>query len=311
MLELDAEVLADHLAAGQDRDVLEHRLAPVAEARRLDRGHLQAAAQLVDHERGERLALDVLGDDQERPAGLDDLLEHRQERLQARELLLVEQDDRLLELDRHLLGVGDEVGREIAAVELHALDHLELGQQALGLLDGDHAFLADLLHRLRDHLADARIAVGGDGADLGDLGLGGDRARVLLDLLDHDPDRLVDAALEVHRVHTGGHRLGALAHDRLGEHGRGGGAVTGLVGGLARDLAQHLRAHVLEAVGELDLLGDGHPVLGDPRRAERLLEDDVAPLGPERHLDGIGQHVDAPQHLGAGVGVEFDLFRSH
>src|SRR5215207_9431460 len=64
----------------------------------------------------------------------------------------------------------------------------------------------------------------------------------------------VDAALEVHRVHTGGHRLGALAHDRLGEHGRGGGAVTGLVGGLARDLAQHLRAHVLEPVGELDLL---------------------------------------------------------
>ena len=40
----------------------------------------------------------------------------------------------------------------------------------------------------------------------------------------------------------------------------------------------HLRAHVLELVGELDLLGDGDAVLGDARRAERLVEDDVAAL---------------------------------
>ena len=99
MLELDAEVLADHLTAGQDRDVLEHRLAPVAEAGRLDRGHLEAAAQLVDHQRGQRLALDVLGDDQQRLARLHDLLEHRQQRLQAGELLLVQQDVGLFQLD--------------------------------------------------------------------------------------------------------------------------------------------------------------------------------------------------------------------
>src|SRR5262249_54663704 len=64
VLELDAEILADHLALRQDRDVLEHRLAAIAEARRLDGSHLQAAAQLVDHQRGQRLALDLLGDDQ-------------------------------------------------------------------------------------------------------------------------------------------------------------------------------------------------------------------------------------------------------
>ena len=33
VLELDAEVLGDRLAAGEDRDVLEHGLAAVAEAR--------------------------------------------------------------------------------------------------------------------------------------------------------------------------------------------------------------------------------------------------------------------------------------
>src|SRR3546814_2043359 len=44
-------VFADHFAGGQDRDVLQHRLAAIAEARRLDGRDLQAAAQAVDHQR--------------------------------------------------------------------------------------------------------------------------------------------------------------------------------------------------------------------------------------------------------------------
>ena len=84
VLELDAEILGDRLAGGEDRDVLEHRLAAVAEARRLHGGDLQAAAQLVDDERRERLALDVLGDDEQRLAALHDGLEDRQQRPAAR-----------------------------------------------------------------------------------------------------------------------------------------------------------------------------------------------------------------------------------
>ena len=121
VLELDAEIFRDHLAAGQDGDVLEHGLAAIAEARRLDRRDLEAAAQLVDDQGGERLALDVLRDDQQRSARLHHRLEEREHRLQARQLLLVEEDVGVLELGHHLVGVGDEVGREIAAVELHAL----------------------------------------------------------------------------------------------------------------------------------------------------------------------------------------------
>ena len=33
------------------------------------------------------------------------------------------------------------------------------------------------------------------------------------------------------------------------------------------NVLDHLRAHVLEPVGELDLLGDGHSILGDARGA--------------------------------------------
>ncbi len=89
VFELDAEVFADHLAAGQDRDVLEHRLAPVAKARRLDRRDLEPAAQFVDDKRRQRLALDILGDDQQRPAALHHRFEHRQHRLQPGQLLLM------------------------------------------------------------------------------------------------------------------------------------------------------------------------------------------------------------------------------
>jgi hypothetical protein len=61
--------------------------------------------------------------------------------------------------------------------------------------------------------------------------------------------------------------LRAFLHDRLRQNRCGCGAVTGEVGGLRRDLAYHLRAHILELVLELDLLGDGNAVLGDARRA--------------------------------------------
>jgi hypothetical protein len=67
------------------------------------------------------------------------------------------------------------------------------------------------------------------------------------------------------------------------------------IGRLAGHLAHHLRAHVLERVLEVDLLGHGHAVLGDRRRAELLVEDDVASLGAERYLDRIGERVDAPE----------------
>ena len=83
VLELDAEVFADHLAAGQDRDVLEHRLAAVAEARRLDGGDLQAAAQLVDDQVASASPR-RLRRRSAAAAGLHHGFEHRQHRLQAR-----------------------------------------------------------------------------------------------------------------------------------------------------------------------------------------------------------------------------------
>ena len=311
VLELDAEIFRDQLAAGENGDVFQHGLAAVAEARRLDGRHLQAAAQLVDDQGGDRFAFHVLGQDQQRLAGLHHRFEQRQHGLQAGELLLVQEDVGVLQLGDHLLGVGDEVGRDVAAVELHALDDLDLGLHRLGFFDRDDALVADLLHRLGDHAADGGVAVRRDGADLGDFGGGADRLGALLDVLDHGGDRDVDAALEVHRVHAGGDRLGAFLHDRGGQHGGGGGAVAGEIVGLLGDFAHHLRAHVLELVLELDLLGDGDAVLGDARGAERLVEHDVAALRAERDLHRIGEDLDAAQHAVARIDGEFDFLGSH
>ena len=104
VLELEAEVLGDALAAGEDRDVLEHGLAAVAEAGGLDGAHVERAADLVHDERGEGLALDFLGDDEERLAALGDGLEEREELLEVGDLLLV--DEHVGVLEDGLLGLG-------------------------------------------------------------------------------------------------------------------------------------------------------------------------------------------------------------
>jgi hypothetical protein len=166
VFQLDPEIFRDGAAAGEDRDILEHRLAAIAESGGLHRRRLQRAAQLVHHERGQRFTLDVLGDDDQRTTETRHLFEHRQQVLHRADLLLVNQDDRILEHHFHALGVGHEVGRQVAAVELHAFDDVERRFERLGFLDRDHAVLADLVHRFRDDLADRGVTVGRDGADL-------------------------------------------------------------------------------------------------------------------------------------------------
>ena len=110
VLELQAHLFGDDLAAGEDGDVFEHALAAVAEAGRLD-GHAgEGAAQLVDDDRGERLALDVLGYDQQLLALLDDLLKHGQQVLDGADLLVGDEDVGVLKDSFHALGVGDHVG---------------------------------------------------------------------------------------------------------------------------------------------------------------------------------------------------------
>ena len=194
---------------------------------------------------------------------------------------------------------------------MHALDHVEFGLERLCFLDRNHALVADLLHGIGEELADFGIAIGRNGANLGDFFVGRDLLRVFLQVLDDGFDGEINAALQVHRVHAGGDRFGAFPHNRVGEYGRGGGAIAGLVRGPRRDFTHHLRAHVLEFIFELDLLGDGNAVFGDAGCSVRLVEHHIAALRAERHLHRIVENVDPTQHSVASINRESNFLGRH
>jgi len=110
VLQLDAEVFGDGLAAGQDRDVLQHGLATITKARSLDGSDVQRAAQLVHDEGRERFAFHVLSDDRQRTAALGDLLEQGEQVFHRRNFLFVDEDVGVLKNGFHALRIGHEVG---------------------------------------------------------------------------------------------------------------------------------------------------------------------------------------------------------
>ena len=305
-VELQANLFGDDLTTGEDGHVLQHCLPTLTKARGLDGHGVEGATDLVHHEGGKGFALDVLGDDQQGLARLHDLLEHGQEVLYVRDLALVEQDVRIVEHGFLALGVGDEVRRQVALVELHALDEVEIHAERVGLLDGDHTVLADLVDRVGDGLADRGVGRR-DRSDLGDLVLGVvDLHRLTGEVLDGGGNGLLHALLDTHRVGTRGNVAQTLANERLGEHGGSGGAVAGDVVGLGRNFLDQLGTHVLELVFQLDLTGDGDTVVGDRGSAELLVEHHVATLRAEGHLDGVSELVDARLEAATGLFVELE-----
>ena len=305
VLEGEADGLGDDLAARQDGHVLQHRLAALAEAGGLDGHGLEGAADLVDDQRGEGFALDVLGDDRQGLAGLHDLLQDGDDVLDVGDLGVHEENVSVLEDGFLAFLVGHEVGRQVALVEAHTLGGLQGGVEGVGLLDGNDAFGADLVEGLGDELADGGV-VGGDRGRGGDLLGGLDGLGVSVQLGDDGLDGLVDAALEGDRVGAGGDVTQALVDQRLGQNGRGGGAVTCDVVGLLGNFLHQLGADALERIVQVDFLGDGNAILGDRGGAPLLVEHDVAALGAQRHLNGVGQQVEAVLHAATGILIKLD-----
>ena len=289
-LELEADLFADDLTTGEDGHVLQHRLAAIAEARSLDGDRVEGAADLVDDERRERFAFDVLADDHERATRLHDLFEHGNDVANGADLGADEQQVWVVEDGFHTLGIGHHVGRQEALVEAHALDEVHVHAEGLALFDGDDTVLADLVDGGADGVTDLVVS-SGDRSDLCDLLLVLDLLSHLLDRGDCGLDTLLDATLDRHRVGAGGDVAQSLAHHRPGENRCGRRAVTGDVVGLLGDFLDELGADALEWILEVDLLRDGNTIVGDRGGAPLLVEDDVAALGAKRHADRVGQRV--------------------
>ena len=161
----------------------------------------------------------------------------------------------------------------------------------LGFFHGNDAVLADLVHGFGDDLADGYLVVGRDGADLGDH-LARNFLAHLLEIGDHVLHAGIDPFLDQGRIGAGGDHFQAFAVDALGQYRGGSGAVSGYIRGLGSHFLDHLRSHVFLGILQIDLLGNGHAVLGDGRRTEFLFQNDVASTRTQRCLHCIGQLVD-------------------
>src|SRR5690606_20210082 len=204
LVQSQAHFFSDNLATGQDSDVFQHGLAAIAKARSLHSHNLQNAADGVDHQRCQGFAFDVFCNDQQRTASLGHLLQSRQQVTDVADLLVKQQHEGVVQNSRLLFWVVDEVRRQVATVELHAFNDIQLVVQALAFFHSDHAFLANLVHRVSNDLADGFVGVRGDRTNLSDF-LGSGRGFGLgLQLFHQSGHSLVDTALEVHGVQTSG-----------------------------------------------------------------------------------------------------------
>jgi len=307
LLELDVELVGEDGTVGENTEVTKDALAVVTEAGGLNGSNLKLAAELVENADSKSLTVNVLGDDDKGPAELLGSLKGGDNILNGGDLLLGKKDEGLLELDLLGLGVGDEVGGDKTAVELHALGDLKLVLDCLALLHGDHTLLANLLHCLGKELADELVAVGGDGGDLADLVAGGDVALVGLEVLDDGLDGSLGTSAEVHGVAASGNVLDGLGEDSAGKDGGRGGTVTSDLVSLAGNILEETSAEVLELVLEGDGTSDGHTILGDLGRAEAGLNEDVAALGTEGGGHGPGEGVDTLEKSLPALNAELEL----
>ena len=183
--------------------------------------------------------------------------------------------------------------------------------QALTIFDSNHAFLADFFHGLSNDLAHGGISVGGNCSDLRDFRVGRAWLGNFFELLDDRGDCHVDAALQIHRIHSSHNELHSFANNRLCKHGGGGGTISSHVRRFAGDLLCHLRAHILKLVFKFDLFRYNDPRAGDERRTIGTFENNVATLRTEGHFDHIRQDIYTFHDPGTGGFMKQNLFCRH
>ena len=145
------------------------------------------------------------------------LFEDGEQLFETADLSLVIEDVSIFELGFHRLRVGDEVGRKIAFVELHAFDNFKGGLDRLGFFHGNRTVLAHLLHSFSDDFADGRVPVGRDGGNLLDLFLVLDLPGDPGELRHGSLDGLLNAALNANRVPARSDKFQTFPVNRLGE----------------------------------------------------------------------------------------------
>ena len=307
VLQQHAQLLGDEGAAGQDGHVLQQAPLAIPEAGDLGADHHEFAPDTVHDDGGQGLRLDLVGHHEQGMPGLDHLLHDGQYVLNGGDLPIGDEHVGIVQHGLHALLIGDHVGREIAPIELHALHDLAVGLHAGGVVQADDAVCRELFHGFGDDVADLPV-VGGNVGDAGIVlppphGLGQTPY-----LLQRHGKALLHALPQEHGVGAGLHAADALLDQALGKDDGRRGPVAHQIVGPAGHGAHQLSAHVLEGIAEKDLLGDGHAVVGDQRRAEMTVQHHVPAAGAQGHPGHIGQLIHAPQQRVAGLCTEKNRF---
>ena len=121
----------------------------------------------------------------------------------------------------------------------------------------------------------------------------------------------LNAATNCDGIGSCGDAAQADAYQLVSEKRCGGGSIAYLFVGLAGNLANHLRAHLLDGVGEIDILRNGNAVVGNRRRPVLglfRLQRRITALRSKGHLYGLRQFVNARSKTAARVDIECDFF---
>ena len=309
VLETASQGLADEPGPREGGQVSKVLLLAITEAGSLHGADVQSSPDLVDRQGGQGVVLHTVGDEEERLALLLDPLEEREEVVHAADRLVVNQDQGIVQTGLHGVLVGDEVRREIAFVEAHPLDGLQLHLDPAALFDADDTVAAHGLHGLRDEPAHLGVPVGRDRGHLGDLLLAGGLRGQLPEAIHHRRRPCLQASPQAHGIGAGRHALEPFGEDGVGQDGGRGRAVTGLVGRILGHVLHHLDRHVLGSGLELDLPGHRDPVLGDGGTSEAPIQHHGPALGAQGHGNRAGELVDPVPEALSRFDVELQLLR--
>ena len=299
----------DDYTTGQHGDIFEHLFTTVAKTGSFYGTYFQRSTQAVYYQRCQSFAIDIFGDDKQRTTGLSRSFENRKHIFQYRYFLVVDQDVRCIHFALHLLGIGYEVRRDIAAVELHTFYDIDSRVGTFGFFDGDNTLFFHFLHSLGDELADFAVVVSRDTGNRFDffevvayfLSLG-------FNAFDYFGHGFVDTAFQIHRICAGSYVFQTYVYNRLCQYGSCGRTVTGIVTCFGGYLFYQLGAHILERVFQFYLFGHRYTIFGDVGCTEFFLDNYITSFGTEGNFNGICQFVYPFFQLFTSLNIKFNLF---
>ncbi len=116
------------------------------------------------------------------------------------------------------IGVGHEVGRDIALVELHTFDHAQLVFHSFAFFDFDNTLFADLIDCISQDFADLWVVVCADSCYFCNIAVAFHVDTGRLDEFSYDLSCFIYSTLDGHRVYPRGYMFQALEIDCLSQN---------------------------------------------------------------------------------------------